>query len=123
MVSHLAVIENGAVVEDHGADVVVPWWSVTKTVIAAAALALVQEKRLTLDEPLAGRPYTLRHLLQHRAGVADYGPLANYHQAVAAGDDPWPASVLLERTDAARLRYEPGRGGPIRMSATCSSGS
>lgn len=110
MVSHLAVVENGTVVESYDADVMVPWWSVTKTVIAAAALVLVQQKTLSLDEPLAGQPYTLRRLLQHRAGIANYDGLASYHEAVAAGEDPWPVPVLLERTDAARLRYEPGQG-------------
>jgi CubicO group peptidase (beta-lactamase class C family) len=79
-------------------------------VIAAAALALVRQRRLALDRPLADRRYTLRQLLQHRAGLTDYGALAAYHQAVAAGDEPWPAAVLLERTQAERLRYEPGQG-------------
>ena len=38
-------------------------------VIAAAALVLVQQKRLALDRPLASRHYSLRQLLQHRAGL------------------------------------------------------
>jgi CubicO group peptidase (beta-lactamase class C family) len=105
-----AVIEDGALAEATNADAFVPWWSFTKTVIAAAALVLVQQKRLVLDEPLAGRRYTLRQLLAHRAGLTDYGALAAYHAAVAAGDEPWPAAVLLERTQAERLRYEPGQG-------------
>jgi CubicO group peptidase (beta-lactamase class C family) len=105
-----AVIENGSLVTAQGADEPIPWWSFTKTVIAAAALALVRDGRLALDEPLSNRPYTLRHLLQHRAGLADYGGLAAYHEAVARGDEPWPVSELLERTQAHDSRYEPGQG-------------
>lgn len=93
-----------------GDGAVVPWWSVTKTVIAAAILRLVQERRLDLDAALPTAPYTLPHLLQHRAGLADYGMLRAYHEAVARHDAPWPVATLLTQSDAARLRYEPGDG-------------
>jgi CubicO group peptidase (beta-lactamase class C family) len=106
----LAVLENGALTRSNGVSVLVPWWSFTKTVIAAGALALVRDGRLTLDEPLAKRPYSLRQLLQHRAGVTNYGELAAYHQAVERGDDPWPVAEVLERTGADRLRHAPGQG-------------
>jgi hypothetical protein len=39
----------------------VPWWSFGKTVLAAAALKLVEQRRLSLDALIAGAPYTLRH--------------------------------------------------------------
>lgn len=105
-----AVVENDIVVERSHGEVIVPWWSFTKTVIAAAALVLVREGALQLDEPQAGRPYTLRHLLQHRSGVADYGGLQAYHEAVARGDEPWSIAALLDSVDVDRLRYEPGHG-------------
>ena len=88
----------------------VPWWSFSKTVIAAAALALVRDGRLALDEPLPDRPYTLRQLLQHRAGLTEYGRLPAYHEAVARNEDAWPADEMLARTAADRLVYEPGNG-------------
>jgi CubicO group peptidase (beta-lactamase class C family) len=106
----LAVIENGALARSSGVAALVPWWSFTKTVIAAGALALTRDGWLTLDEPLAERPFTLRQLLQHRAGVTDYGELTAYHQAVERGDDPWPIAELLERAEADRLHYAPGQG-------------
>jgi len=104
------VIEAGALTDAHGLDQPVPWWSFTKTILAATALVLVRDGRLALDRLVRGRPFTLRQLLQHQSGLADYGGLAAYHEAVARGDEPWPVSELLERTDARRLRYEPGQG-------------
>jgi CubicO group peptidase (beta-lactamase class C family) len=88
----------------------VPWWSVTKTALAAAALRLVADRALALDDPLDDQPYTLRQLLQHRAGVPNYGKLAAYHAAVARGDPPWTDDALLRRVDAARLDFPPDRG-------------
>lgn len=88
----------------------VPWWSLTKTALAAGALALVAAGRLALDVPLAGRPFTLRQLLQHTAGLPDYGGLAAYHEAVARNDEPWEDGVLLRRVGAERLQFAPGMG-------------
>jgi D-alanyl-D-alanine carboxypeptidase len=86
----------------------VPWWSFTKTVLAAATLRLVADGRLDLADRVAGQPYTLRHLLQHTAGVRDYGPLRTYHAAVAAGETPWSRGKLLERVKADELGFAPG---------------
>ncbi len=110
MDASFAIVQNGTVVADRGGETVVPWWSVTKTVIAAATLCLVRDERLALDAPLDGRPFTLRQLLQHRAGVADYGGIAAYQAAVARDDEPWPVAPLLARAEADRLRYPPGEG-------------
>ena len=103
------VVEGGAIVHEEGDRSDVPWWSVTKMAIAAAALSLVGEGRLALDARLADRPYTLRQLLQHRAGLRDYGPLPAYQEAVARHEDAWPAAVMLERAKADQLVYEPGK--------------
>ena len=102
-----AVVDGAVTVGDVG-DTPVPWWSFTKTVLAAAALVLVDAGRLTLDKPLAGQRYTLRQLLQHRAGVPDYGSLAAYHDAVASGHSPWPAGELVERVYKHASGFEPG---------------
>ncbi len=45
-----------------------PWWSFTKTVLAVAAMRLVEAGKLQLDTPRPHKPYTLRQLLTHRAG-------------------------------------------------------
>ena len=68
----------------------VPWWSFGKTVLATAVLRLVAEGRLALEDGLA-------RLLQHRAGLSDYGALPDYHAAVARGEAPWPADEMLAR--------------------------
>ncbi|MCG8295284.1 serine hydrolase domain-containing protein [Pseudomonas entomophila] len=88
----------------------VPWWSFTKTVLAATALTLVRDGRLVLDAPLPETPYTLRQLLRHEAGLADYAELAEYHAAVANHEPAWPVDEMMQRLDGARLRYDPGEG-------------
>jgi CubicO group peptidase (beta-lactamase class C family) len=110
MVDAWALVEDGDVAQAYDAERLVPWWSFTKTVLAAAALVLVRDGVLSLDEPLEDKPYTLRHLLQHRSGLANYGGLRAYHEAVGRGDDPWPVADLLNRLDAERLRYPAGEG-------------
>ena len=106
----VAIVEAGRIVRNDDAEIVVPWWSFTKTLIAAATLALARDGALRLDDRLPGRPYSLRLLLQHRAGLADYGGLKRYHDAVSRDEAAWPYQALLQEADAERLRYEPGQG-------------
>jgi CubicO group peptidase (beta-lactamase class C family) len=106
----VAIVETGRIVRDDSAEIVVPWWSFTKTLIATAALALACDGALRLDDRLPGRPYSLRLLLQHRAGLADYGGLKRYHDAVSHDEAAWPCQTLMQAVDAERLLYEPGRG-------------
>ena len=89
---------------------IVPWWSFTKTLIAACALRLGERRQLDLDSRLWNMPYTLRQLLQHRAGVGNYGDLAEYHAAVARRESPWPVPELLARVPPDRLLFAPGCG-------------
>lgn len=86
----------------------VPWWSFTKTVIAAAVLALARDGELVLDVPFAGRDVTLRQTLAHRAGIACYSGLAAYRSAVDGGHLPWSEDELLRRTGADRALHAPG---------------
>jgi D-alanyl-D-alanine carboxypeptidase len=85
-----------------------PWWSITKSVLAAAALRLADQGRFSLDDFYNDRPYTIRQLLQHTAGLNNYGGPA-YREAVAAGDPVWPVAELLARVKAERLIFTPGR--------------
>ena len=85
------------------------WWSFGKTVLAAAALALVRDGRLDLDAPMPEQNFTLAEALGHRAGLPDYGGMPRYRAAVAAGETPWTADEFLARTGADNLRW-PERG-------------
>ena len=109
MISHV-LVEDGKLAATTGEAIDLPWWSLTKTVIAAAALVLVRDGKLSLDDPLAGQGYTLRQLLQHRAGVRNYGGLPAYHEAVSRHEPAWPVEVLLQRAEADRPLYPPGEG-------------
>jgi CubicO group peptidase (beta-lactamase class C family) len=106
----IATIRGGEFLPAAGDGTVVPWWSFTKTILAATALRLVQDGALTLDGRLDGAPYSVRQLLQHTAGFGDYGGSEAYHAAVARGDEPWPVAELLRRCDGDALQYRPGEG-------------
>lgn len=105
-----SIVLNGRAVSSGAAQRVVPWWSFTKTALAATALTLVRDSLISLDAPVAQGPFTLRQLLRHEAGLADYGELADYHAAVAARQQPWSVAQMLRRLDADNLRYPPGEG-------------
>jgi CubicO group peptidase (beta-lactamase class C family) len=105
-----SLISNGSPVRHEEHDAMVPWWSFTKTVLAAVALSLVRDGLVRLDDAVLEGPFTLRQLLRHEAGLADYGELAEYHAAVARDETPWPADEMMQRLDATRLRYAPGVG-------------
>lgn len=83
--------------------------SITKPLVATLALRLVEEGRLSLDEPLVGlrlpwEGVTLRHLLTHQAGLAGDRPasLAEYGE----GDD---ALQRLAADEALAGPVGPGR--------------
>lgn len=105
-----ALVVNAQLFASGSSEPLVPWWSFTKTVLTATALTLVRDGLVSLDDAMSEGPFTLRQLLKHEAGLADYGELADYHAAVARGDEPWPAEEMLERLDATRLRYQQGVG-------------
>jgi len=90
-------------------DALFPWWSITKSVLAAAMLKLADQGRLSLDDFYKQSPYTIRQLLQHTAGLTNYGG-PPYQAAVAAGDPVWPVAELLARVNADRLIFDPGEG-------------
>jgi CubicO group peptidase (beta-lactamase class C family) len=118
---------DGTVVHG-GASAIVPWWSFGKTLLAACVLRLAEAGRVALDEPPSilvgvpepgghGRggngptpPWTVRQLLQHTAGIRDYGPLPAYRKAVAAGEQPWPDAALYRRVPPTDLCFAPGNG-------------
>ncbi len=105
-----AVVDEDGTLDPASSDAIVAWWSFTKTLLAACVLLLSERRLIALDEPLAGLPYTPRQLLQHRAGVGDYGGLAAYHAAVERGDTPWSEEELLRSIPPHELVFEPEEG-------------
>jgi len=107
----IAVVDGAGRVDYRGAGAAappdVPWWSFTKSLIAAAFLRLAEDYRLDLDRPLEPHAFTARQLLSHRSGLGDYGGLAAYRDAVAADLEPWPDEVLLRRVPLDRLLFVP----------------
>jgi len=87
----------------------VPWWSITKSVLAAAVLRLADQQLLGLEDRYEDWPFTIRQMLQHTAGLTTYGGPV-YEQAVANGDRVWSIDELLERRKARQLIFKPGKG-------------
>jgi CubicO group peptidase (beta-lactamase class C family) len=87
-----------------------PYWSFTKTTIAICALKLSERGVLQPDSRIDGAAYTLRQLLNHTAGLPDYGSLKIYHDAVAAGEQPWERQKLLNAALAKGMLFAPGEG-------------
>ena len=102
-------IAGGKLIGDRP-EVLVPWWSITKTCLAACALVLVAGGRLDLDGPIAGRSFTLRQLLQHTSGPPCYTEHPDYDPALDRHDDPWTDEIVLAQAESARLLFEPGHG-------------
>jgi CubicO group peptidase (beta-lactamase class C family) len=94
------------------------WFSMTKIVTATVTMRLVADGRLTLDTladdlvpgvlPEQGRPVvTVRHLLQHSAGIPNPPPIRWVRPADAAAPDP--GVFLRERfARVRRLKFAPG---------------
>jgi D-alanyl-D-alanine carboxypeptidase len=89
---------------------IVPWWSITKTCLAACALVLVAGGRLELDRPLPGHRFTLRQLLQHTSGLGCYTEMAAYEDAVERHADAWSDDELLQQFETQAPLCEPGQG-------------
>ena len=106
---------------DASPQMVCPWFSMTKIVSATAAMQLVDDGALDLEEPairhvpqlgrLRQQSWATRitawHLLTHSAGLANPIPIRWIHPPAAP---PVDQDSLLERlvTKHDRLRFEPG---------------
>jgi len=86
----------------------VPYWSFSKVILSAIALKLVERNQLFLDEPIEKCRFTLRQILQHTSGLADYGYSLEYQSAVIAGEKPWGVEKLLKKLQIEKLLFEPG---------------
>ena len=92
-------------------------YSITKSLLAALVLQLRDEGRIALDEPLArfatevprAGEIRLRQLLNHTAGLPDYGGLPEYHAALRERPAaPWSFEEFAAHTFARGLASAPG---------------
>jgi CubicO group peptidase (beta-lactamase class C family) len=95
----------------------VPWFSAGKVVTSLVILRLAEERRLSLDEPVAAwipefrRPVhgliTLRHLLTHTSGLRDRGslPFRPVAEVIRAAAEPGGRYTWLPGTHCAYSRY------------------
>ena len=102
-------------------DLAIPWFSMTKIATATTAIRLVERGALELNEAVFPhvpamevlRPrewterITVRHLLQHAAGLANPIPVKWIHPADQPGPDPDAFLAGLLRKHA-KLRFDPG---------------
>ncbi|MEP7064497.1 MAG: serine hydrolase domain-containing protein [Gemmatimonadota bacterium] len=94
-------------------------YSITKTFIASLVLELCEENHLRLEDPLSrwfpritrADRISLRHLLNHTAGIPDYGTLRTYHEGVRSSSSvPWTFERFAAETFEHGLQFEPGEG-------------
>ncbi len=94
-------------------------YSITKTFTAALALKLCEEGLLSLDAPLDkwfptiehASHISIRQLLNHTAGIPDYGGNAAYHEAVRSSPSlPWSFEQFAAETFEKGMLFAPGQG-------------
>jgi D-alanyl-D-alanine carboxypeptidase len=104
-------------------------YSITKTFTAALLLLLGEEGRLSLDDRLvrwfpniAGADrISLRQLLNHTAGVPDYGGLRSYHEELRASPSkPWSFERFAARHSTKGCASSQEQLGRTQIPATCS---
>jgi D-alanyl-D-alanine carboxypeptidase len=91
--------------------------SITKTFVSATLLQLLQERRLSLEDPLSrwfpawpnGRNITIRMLMSHTSGIFDYFYSPDYeHLVFGRPTHHWSLAEIL--TLVGRPYFAPGQG-------------
>jgi len=94
-------------------------YSITKIFLAVVVLQLCEEGRMGLDDQLArwfphlarGERISVRQLLNHTAGIRDYGGMRAYHDCVrTTPSTPWSFERFAAETFEQGLCFEPGEG-------------
>ena len=94
-------------------------YSITKTFTACLVLQLCDEGRLSLEDPLSkwfpritqADHISIRRLLNHTAGIPDYGGVPAYHRGVrSTPSTPWSFDQFAAETFDKGLLFAPGDG-------------
>lgn len=100
-------------------DALLPIYSVTKILISSSVMKLVERRVIALDQPvgavLPGVPLpaevTIRHLLNHTSGLADYGAMPEYRADLRRDPAaPWSEQEFVDRVLARGMQFAPGEG-------------
>lgn len=83
--------------KSEGQNLIVPWWSITKTVMAVTVLRLCEAGILQLDRSYLGLEVTLEQLLRHESGLNDYGGHPAYKKSVESSEKAWPFDNILSQ--------------------------
>ena len=103
-------------------------YSITKTFTASLVLVLCEEKRLHPDDSLArwfpriahADRITLRALLNHTAGIPDYGGMRSYHDDLRTSPEtPWTFARFAAETFEKGPSSSRGRDGRTPIRDTC----
>ncbi len=92
-------------------------YSITKVFLAVVVLQVCERGHMDLDDPLArwyphipaAERISVRRLLNHTAGIPDYGRIPAYHEGVRATPSvPWSFDRFAAETFEHGLSFEPG---------------
>ncbi len=86
-----AVVDASGVLRGDSSAAVAPWWSFTKTLLAACVLLIAEEGRLRLDEPFGEHPFTVGNCLRTGRGSAITAACRHTRR-------PWPGATRPGRT-------------------------
>jgi len=94
-------------------------YSITKMFTASLILKLCEEGKLSLEDPLAkwfphiaqAARISVRQVLNHTAGIPDYGGISAYHDSVRSSPSiPWSFERVAAETFGKGLLFAPGQG-------------
>lgn len=94
-------------------------YSLTKTFLATLILKICELEKLSLADPLSrwfpsidrAENISLQQLLNHTAGIPDYGGIREYHESVRSSPTtPWSFERFASKTFGTGLLFEPGTG-------------
>jgi D-alanyl-D-alanine carboxypeptidase len=113
---HVIVLGHGDGQQPLAADDVFRLGSITKTFTAVLLLGLAEDGQLDLERPAADylpefgleREVTIRHLLQHTSGLADYNNVLLLEDILADLTRRWRPEELVSRVSLGTTAFRPG---------------